>query len=46
MFQHHVMFRKSEIIIGQGVTNVVNRMMTPEQAISYINQRLLNETHT
>ena len=38
--------RHAEIIIGQGVTNVVNRMMTPEQAISYINQRLLNETHT
>lgn len=38
--------RHAEIIIGQGVTNVVNRIMTPEQAIIYINQRLLNETHT
>ncbi|WP_437887059.1 extracellular solute-binding protein [Phytobacter sp. V91] len=36
--------RHAEIIIGQGVTNVVNRMMTPEQAIAYINQRLLSET--
>ncbi|HGM5491675.1 TPA: extracellular solute-binding protein [Serratia fonticola] len=37
--------RHAEIIIGQGVTNVVNKIMDPEQAIAYINQRLLNETH-
>jgi multiple sugar transport system substrate-binding protein len=35
--------RHAEIIIGQGVTNVVNKMMNPEQAIDYINQRLLSE---
>jgi len=34
--------RQAEIIIGQGVTNVVNKMMNPEQAIYYINQRLLS----
>lgn len=37
--------RHAEIIIGQGVTNVVNKIMDPEQAIAYINQRLLNEAH-
>ncbi len=37
--------RHAEIIIGQGVTNVVNKIMYPEQAIAYINQRLLNEAH-
>lgn len=37
--------RHAEIIIGQGVTNVVNKIMEPEQAIAYINQRLLNEAH-
>ncbi|MFI8415310.1 extracellular solute-binding protein [Serratia sp. NPDC078756] len=36
--------RLAEFIIGQGITNVVNNIMTPEQAIIYINQRLLNET--
>lgn len=36
--------RQAEIIIGQGVTNVVNSMMNIEQAIEYINRRLRNET--
>jgi DNA-binding LacI/PurR family transcriptional regulator/ABC-type glycerol-3-phosphate transport system substrate-binding protein len=37
--------RHAEIIIGQGVTNVVNKIMDPQQAIDYINQRLLSEAH-
>lgn len=37
--------RHAEIIIGQGITNVLNQMMSPEQAIDYINQRLHNEAH-
>ncbi|MGQ8773103.1 extracellular solute-binding protein [Serratia sp. NA_112.1] len=36
--------RHAEIIIGQGITNVVNKMMSSEQAITYINQRLMHET--
>lgn len=35
--------RHAETIIGQGVTNVVNKMMNPQQAIDYINQRLFSE---
>ncbi len=35
--------RHAEIVIGQGVTNVINKMMSPEQAVDYINQRLLCE---
>ncbi|MFC0226877.1 extracellular solute-binding protein [Serratia aquatilis] len=38
--------RHAEIIIGQGVTNVVNKIMDAEQAIYYVNQRLLNEAQT
>ena len=33
--------RQAEIIIGQGITNAVNGIMTIEETIEYINQRLL-----
>lgn len=36
--------RQAEIIIGQGITNVVNHIMTIEETIEYINQRLLIDT--
>lgn len=36
--------RQAEIIIGQGITNVVNNIMTIDETIEYINQRLLIDT--
>lgn len=36
--------RQAEVIIGQGITNVVNKIMTIDEAIEYINQRLLVDT--
>ncbi|MFU9003535.1 extracellular solute-binding protein [Proteus sp. TSJ240517] len=36
--------RQAEIIIGQGITNVVNNIMTIDETIDYINQRLLIDT--
>lgn len=36
--------RQAEVIIGQGITNVVNKIMTIEETIEYINQRLLVDT--
>ncbi len=36
--------RQAEIIIGQGITNVINHIMTIEETIDYINQRLLIDT--
>ncbi|OAT30143.1 extracellular solute-binding protein [Proteus myxofaciens] len=36
--------RKAEVIIGQGITNVINHIMTIEETIEYINQRLLDDT--
>ena len=36
--------RQAEIIIGQGITNVVNNIMTIGETIEYINQRLLIDT--
>lgn len=36
--------RQAEIIIGQGITNVVNNIMTIDETIEYINQRLLVDT--
>ncbi len=36
--------RQAEVIIGQGITNVVNKIMTIDETIEYINQRLLVDT--
>ncbi|GAB1440055.1 hypothetical protein MASR2M36_28370 [Providencia sp.] len=36
--------RQAEVIIGQGITNVVNKIMTVDETIEYINQRLLVDT--
>lgn len=36
--------RQAETIIGQGITNVVNNIMTIDETIEYINQRLLIDT--
>ncbi|MGL4859603.1 MAG: extracellular solute-binding protein [Enterobacteriaceae bacterium] len=35
--------RQAEIIVGQGITNALNNMMSQQEAIAYINLRLLNE---
>lgn len=36
--------RQAEIIIGQGVTNVVNGVMAISEAVQYINERIIHET--